>query len=258
MNKIKKNPIFILALIILCSITIYSFAKYVIEIPSIHVQSAKQFYFNSDTLQVENPQYLLYDWNGEDTYNIKLNLNNYEDELRYTNEDIEYEIIVTSENENISATTSLENNIGILKGATKSKQEISIFIDSKEIISEGEAIEIVITANSTVPYEKTIMATFIVHVHKSNKYEVSLLDENLQYTNLCIENKEQESNITIKYDNTKVTLDTNNELLEDMTITTEGTQSRINIKLQRNSNYVLGFIKNSNVDVLLGTDIIIE
>lgn len=261
MNKMKKkkNPIFILALIVLTSITIYTFAKYVIEISDIHIQTAKQFYFNSDTLQVENPTYLLYDWNGEDIYTIEINLRNYQDSLRYTNENIEYKIEATSGNENVSITTSLTNNAGTLQGGSEAEESISIDVESIAKVNEGEFIEVFVTANATSPYEKTLKATFRIYVQKTDKYEAKLLHEdNLQYANLFIENKDEVSNITIKYDNTKVILDTNNVLLNNINISTEGTQSSINIIMERNCNYVVGFIKNTDAEIVFGTDILIE
>ena len=75
---------------------------------------------------------------------------------------------------------------------------------------------------------------------------------------MFIENKDEVSNITIKYDNTKVILDTNNVLLNNIDISTEGTQSSINIIMERNCNYVVGFIKSKDVEIIFGTDILIE
>lgn len=256
----KKNPLFILSLVIICSIAIYSFAKYVIEIPDIHIQKAKQFYFESDILKLENPTYLLYDWNGEDTYTLEIDLKNYQDELRYTNDSIEYQINVTSENENINLSTSLQSNAGTLQGGSQTEEKINIYVDSTTQISEGEFVDVLVTANSTSPYEKTLTATFRIYVQKAEKYEVICLeDENLQYVNLYIANKDEDTQITIKYDNTKLILDTNNELLNDIKVTTGDTENEFNFTLERNCNYIIGFIKsNSDTEIVLGTDILIE
>ena len=51
----KRNRlIFIIALIVLCLITAYSFSKYVIQITELHIQTPKEFYFKSNILTTDN------------------------------------------------------------------------------------------------------------------------------------------------------------------------------------------------------------
>lgn len=254
----RKNHIFLISLIILCLITAYSFSKYVIQLSKMHIQRAKDFYFTSDVLTEDKKTYELYDWNGKETYTVEINLNNYDDEIRYTEDEIKYNFSATSSNSNIKITTN-DTGKGILKSSTKSQNKIIINIEPTKNFTSGENIEIEINANSTEPYEKNLSAILKIYVKDETSYTADLKDaSNQDFAELYIDTKKIEKELTITYDNTKAILDNNNELLKDIEITKSGTKNSFNIPVNSNSNYCIKFIKkNPENKLTLNTDIAI-
>lgn len=258
-KRLKINPIFIISLIIILALG-YSFAKYIIEDRSIHIQSAQQFYFNSDVLKEENTEYILKDWDGKSEYKLKINLKNYEDNLRNTNEDIIYEFQTSCNNPDIAITTSIDNKTKSLTGKTNSEEIINININPKKIFTKEDYVEIDVSAIAQIPYEKTISAKFKIYVQDIINYKTNLIDSiGSEYATLNIETYNNNQRLTISYDNAKTILDMNNEIFKETTITQQGNKNNILITLNSNSIYNLTFIKNDfNNKLLLGTDIIVE
>lgn len=259
LKRTRHRKIFVIStLIICCLIMVYTFSKYAIQLSSEHIQSAKKFYFESEILKVNDIEYVLDDWNGIDEYILDIPLKNYEDVLRYTNEDIIYNLNATSENTNIQISQSVQN--GQIIGGNVKDENITIKITPKSTIPEGESVQVRVTAQTVSPYEKTLTANFKISASKVQQNEFSIVDsENSNYANLYISTKNAESTITITYNNTKAVIDTTNDLLKDANINTEGIKNSITLTLKSNSNYSIGFIKKDITQVLqLGTDIIIK
>ncbi len=258
-RKAKKNKIFtLILLLVLCLIVTYSLSKYIIQLSEIHIQRPKEFYFNSDILTTDNKNYQLTDWNGKDKYKIEIDLSNYEDILRYTKEEIKYNFSVTTESENVNITTTEDE--GIMPTNSKTQLKETIYITPTKNFKNGEFVELQILAKSLYPYEKELKANIKLYANDTEIYEINLEDnENAEYSNLYISTKELENVIKISYDNTKVILDTNNELLQDIIISEKGTKSIITLTLEKNSNYNITFIKKDKTQKLqLNTDIIVE
>ena len=107
--------------------------------------------------------------------------------------------------------------------------------------------------------KKKLSATFEILVEEIIEYKTNLVDGiNSEYADLYIENYENEKNIKIIYDNTKVILDTNNELLEQAPIIEGKNQNTVNVQLASNGNYHIIFIKkDTSQELVFGTDIIV-
>lgn len=236
----------------------YSFAKYVINTTSMHIQSAEEFYFNSSILTEENTKYVFADWDGKNSYILTIDLKNYEDELRCTTQDISYKV-ETRTDDNVTLTTSLNDGNQILVGRQNFEQKINLLIHPNITFQPGDAIEIEVIATTNAPYEKKLSATFEILVEEIIEYKTNLVDGiNSEYADLYIENYENEKNIKIIYDNTKVILDTNNELLEQAPIIEGKNQNTVNVQLASNGNYHIIFIKkDTSQELVFGTDIIV-
>ena len=256
----KRNRlIFIIALIVLCLITAYSFSKYVIQITELHIQTPKEFYFKSNILTTDNKTYEVHGWDGKSQYSISLNLQNYEDELRITSDDLKYDFSAISKTDGINVTTLGETS-GTLIGNSKEQKQIDIKINPSKVIATGEYAEIELSAKSSSPYEKEIKATFKIYSQKLSVYDVDLKDSNDEdYAKLYISTQNLKEPLNITYDNTKVILDTNSDILQNIAITTSGNKNKISLTLEKNSNYSIGFIKkDSSYNLTLNTDIIIS
>ena len=137
----------------------YSFAKYVINTTSMHIQSAEEFYFNSSILTEENTKYVFADWDGKNSYILTIDLKNYEDELRCTTQDISYKV-ETRTDDNVTLTTSLNDGNQILVGRQNFEQKINLLIHPNITFQPGDAIEIEVIATTNAPYEKKIICYF--------------------------------------------------------------------------------------------------
>lgn len=255
----KISPVFIISILILCLITAYSFSKYVIRISEIHIQSPKDFYFKSNVLTTDNKTYELYDWDGKSKYKISINLQNYEDELRITSEDIKYEFSAVCKTDGINMVISGEKE-GTLTQNLKTEKQIEIDLNPLKSISKDEFIEVEIVAKSIEPYEKELSAIFKIYSQDVSLYETNLENiEDEDYAKLYITTRDLDVPLNITYDNTKVILDTNNELLQNTIITNSENKSKISVTLEKNSNYCIDFLKkDSNNTIILNTDIIVS
>lgn len=211
-NKNKKiNLIFLISLVFLCTIVTYSFSKYIIQISQIHIQEANNFYFKSNILDKEDKQYILNDWDGISKYTINANLCNYEDLLRINDEDIKYRVEAISKTAGISVNIKTGSQ-GKLTGKVKSENKIQIEITSSRQFAKEEYAEVEIIVTSTKPYEKVLKGAFKINVENIENYKTELKDEG-EYVYLYITTYDFDKNLKISYDNTKLVLDTGNEIL---------------------------------------------
>lgn len=144
-----------------------------------------------------------------------------------------------------------------LEGSKNTTDEITIKIMPETQLANGDFIEINVTAKAIEPYEKELLATFKIYASEEFKYITNLEESsNKEYATLYIETINKDENITIKYDTTKVTLDTNNPLINTANITQNGNINSIPVQLEKESIYNMIFIKkDANSTVSLGKDI---
>lgn len=163
MNKKVKVIISVSIVFLLLSTIAIVMAKYIRNNDSDTGVVAKEFYFTSDYLDVEKtdgtfPEYTL----GTGVNDIVFNLNNYVDELQFTQVDIEYEITVTD----LSSAVIKELSGTIAKASTKNNVTISI-----EDLAPGTYI---VVAKSTSPYSSTLKGKFTIKpLNESFTYTVS-------------------------------------------------------------------------------------
>ncbi len=154
--NIRRKPLIIVITIvtILAIIIGVSYARYVSQVNSDKkVVSPYEFYFTSNYLTEESDKkYTISNYDpGEE---IIVDIYNYEDELRYTEGEIIY---------NVTAEGTNNDNIqkGEFTGADLKISQIKITLDKDDFINGKATFKL--TANSTSPYIKVISATFDVY-----------------------------------------------------------------------------------------------
>lgn len=169
---IITGSIIISLLLIIVSI---SLAKYYSEKEYGTNVSSDKFYFTIDLMGDTNTLLSLekiYHLYGGDSKEISFNIQNFFDELRYTNDDITYNVHLEGSYKDSSVinTTSLTPT-----KLEKGKCTLDTYTLS---ISEGynDLDEVIVVATSTKPYAKTLRLKFVLHSYTEN-FSVDIIDD---------------------------------------------------------------------------------
>ena len=219
MNKKKLILLFIcmISLIIVLSGSVV-LAKYIrTKTSNIGVTSDK-FYFtlnllgNTNTDETLEKEFHLY---GGDSKNIVFYVQNYFDELRYTNSNIKYNVEVVDGSSYSTLSIGLNN---VLNGGSCKSQQCTLNIS--EEYNDGDVVKVKVS--SYEPYVKTMYVSFVLHSY-STSMGVSLNDsvgslylEVVVSANVIINANKliiDYSDINVDTDNLQVDL-TNNYLLD--------------------------------------------
>lgn len=175
-KKDKKNikKTFILVLI-LCLTTIVfiqsSLARYIYNGIHNFILESQGFYFNSSILNINNPKYQIYNWDGVNSYSLNIDVNSKKNDSIWTLADIDYNIAVSCP-ENINC--SVTKNYGIIYESDKMDSFVVTVTPTKQV-EKGESIEVKISATSKSPYKKELSATYIIGVETA-KFSYSIED----------------------------------------------------------------------------------
>ena len=218
----NKKRIFLLFICIISLATILSvsvaLAKYIkTKTTNIGVSSDK-FYFtlnllgNTNTDDTLEKEFHLY---GGDSKNIVFYVQNYFDELRYTNSNIKYNVEVVDGSSYSTLSIGLNN---VLNGGSCKSQQCTLNIS--EEYNDGDVVKVKVS--SYEPYVKTMYVSFVLHSY-STSMGVSLNDsvgslylEVIVSANVIINANKliiDYSDINVDTDNLQVDL-TNNYLLD--------------------------------------------
>ena len=98
-KTIKLNPIVLLiifVIVIFLTPKFVSTAKYVYNAIHEHYLSSKDFYFKSDKLSINHTEYeITNNWSGAEPYVITVNMSSKQNDMSYTESDIDYNITYT-------------------------------------------------------------------------------------------------------------------------------------------------------------------
>lgn len=218
-RKRKSKRTNIILLLILFFVIVYltprflSAAKYVYNVIHEHYLSSKDFYFKSDKLSINHTEYeITNNWSGAETYTIPVNMSSKENDMSYTESDIEYTITCQC-SDNITYTLSKTSGtiVGSLNGGVNEDYfSVDINPANNVALSEGEMAWVEITATSTSPYSQTLTGKLIVEVGSSEiSYEI-IDAANQPYLTVNITNSQSiGSNVTLSYNPQIVLLDMN-------------------------------------------------
>ena len=264
-KRIQQNRKVIIVAIVIISFLILSgtMAKYIFKVEDVHTIESASFYFNSDI----DGNYTN-EWNGAESLEIGFSVSNYENQNLVTNEDILFNLEAEKQDDTNNEVTSkiYEKNTEvageqtITGGAATTKNYVLRITKNSEITNDEFNIKLKI--NSLSPYKKELVGNIKINILKSNDSIDTAFEDKGEYVTLKINTNDFIESKTISYDNTKLTLDKANVLLQNLNITTNnGVNSFIIPKanFETKKEYEIIFIKNDNSsEIELGKDIMIN
>ena len=163
MKKIKKilpsrKLLLMIVLITIASVSIATFAKYVIEEYHGYYLNAKHFYFTSNRLKKNQPTYLINNWGGVGSFNISFNVLSEKNQYVYSDFDIPYTVTATCPND-VTCTLDKSSSI-VYRNSANHSDTVTLSVSPQRNYSQGETLSITISATSTSPYIETISAVF--------------------------------------------------------------------------------------------------
>ncbi len=252
----KKYYSFLLlfALIIPCIVSNYTFAKYVFEDVNDKYLMSKEFYFTSNILKSNN--YEVSDWDGISTYTVPIELSNFVDALRWTDEDISYNTSIScSTSSGVSGNVNCSisaNGVILYEQLTGTTNKINITITNPDniVFHSGDYININVSVTSTSPYRKTLSGSIKLNVMPV-EFEYHITDSvNEEYFTLYVSNPTLNSiNTSVSWDYTKVSINNlRNTVTNGQYSTTDvsGTEnvSSFSSTLASKSSYSIRFFKS--------------
>lgn len=261
-KKIQQNRKIIIVAIVIISFLILSvtMAKYIFRVEDVHQIESTTFYFNSDIAQNEE-SYYTEEWDGTNTLEISFSVNNYENQNLVTNEDITFSLEAEKQNDINNEITAkvYDKNVEaigtqMLAGGTATTKNYVLKISKNSEITADE-FNIKLKINSVSPYKKELIGNIKINILKSNNEIKTSLEDNGEYVSLKINTNDVTESKTISYDNTKLTLDKANVLLQNVNVNTNSfTIPKANF--EANKEYEIIFIKNDNSsEIELGKDV---
>ena len=188
MKNHKKVRYFSIA--IGCVISLFfliNLGRYVKKIIDNHLLKTQEFYFNSDKLTEDIKLFEISYWNGTTPYDVNIQMDSLDNDLKGTNIDIDYTITCEASSRALCQLSKTSSTIqGSENGNNRDSFVVTIVPDDQ--FQEGDYIEVTVKATATEPYKKTIGAKFRLIV---NYYQIGyqILDEpNQSYLTVLITN----------------------------------------------------------------------
>lgn len=197
--KDKKSRIIFIVVLIVLNLAGITLAKYVSDFYSNRVMAmADKFYFTSDFLSVGGMKHELKNWDTKSDYTFMIDAKNWEDDLRISEMDINYEITVSdgcyykvnAELTHGSGTYTIQKNIKktdkiivtVPAGATLTNDTVNVTVTAKMINNTG--------------YAKTMTGSF--HLNKKADVFEYEIEKNTNYIDVMI-GSDMENDFTVTY-----------------------------------------------------------
>lgn len=165
---IKKVAFLCSCFVILMSFGV-TFGRYAfVEIRDLYFAS-KNFYFNSDKLDVNLARYQVDNWSGADNYSIKFNMDSYKNNNVFSTSDISYDITYKC---STNVICSIDKTEGVITAADHI-DSFTVTITPNAIFEDGDTVWLEVSASSISPYEKTLSGRFVIKIGKiGTSYEI--------------------------------------------------------------------------------------
>ena len=223
LNKVKVG-ITIFLLILVISITV--FGRYIYNNVREAYFTAKQFFFTSDLLTLDNQTYTYENWGGIDVYEINVDLYSYANTLLRLDYDLNYQISCESlDPDKITCGINSADGPTSLNGIIYAKQDsqplnvskVKIYVTPLTTINKGETVTVSIKASTQEPYQKEISCEVSLKVQEvtENTYEIEDV-ANRNYAVLKLVNAQDTAlQYTLTFDPRELRIDVNDEVYLD-------------------------------------------
>lgn len=228
MIRFKKNKraISILLIFTVACLGFWVYGKYYASTSRDNVLKAQDMYFRSNLLKKKDKQdtkidHTITNWQSGDS--INLTFMNFPDSERYTATDIEYTLSASDTNvtfkkdgSDIDATTPITISASSSK-ETHNSQEIKMYI-ADSFFDDNTEQTVKVVATVTKPYEYQLSAIFHIQ-QKATGYQVKVEDNSgSPYAKVTITTN-QDINLLLEWDGSKLVPDKTNASLINQTIT---------------------------------------
>lgn len=247
-KKINKKHKIIIILLVACIVipSIYVLGKYVINLISEHYYESKNFYFNSNILNVSDAYYEVDNWSGVSAYEFEVDITNMANELEYSEKDVLYDLEITCP-ETVTCSTDFPFGGDTLEGEVAEKRTWTVSVAPQGPITT--AVEVKVKAKATSPYTKTISASIKLST-SGITYKIN--DKVNQIYSMLILNNDLDTakNVTLLFDPNLINIDMTNSLVlnnsnySTTTINSKAYINQITINLAANSSSYIFFYKN--------------
>ena len=126
-------------------------AKYVYDSGGMNLFSAKEFYFTSNLLTENTAKYVL----NSTTTEVSFTLGNNADKLRFSQDDIKYEIAVECKSGELYSEENIQYKEGVLTGNSVNQTTVTL-----QNLKMGETY--IVTATGRAGYKQVLKAEFFV------------------------------------------------------------------------------------------------
>ena len=149
-----------------------SWARYIYNGIKNYYYESQNFYFNCDKLSEDGAVLQLDNWDGVNSFPIEYHMNSFKNNSIASPSNISYSITKTcTSTANITCTIS--KNEGLITTNTH-EDYFTITVTPNENLSQGDSVEVEVTATSSDPYEKTLTGTVTLNVGVPGiSYEIS-------------------------------------------------------------------------------------
>ena len=155
-------------LVLFLGITIV-FGRYIHNIVNNFILETKAFYFNSSILHINGKNYSIVNWDGVNSYTLTIDLNNRKNGLKHTMTDITYSIDINCPN---TVVCTLSKQSGIIHPEDET-DSYTVTVTPLQNFYEGDSVRVTTSVTSSLPYQKTMSATYTIGVEKSDfSYEI--------------------------------------------------------------------------------------
>lgn len=163
-RKHKKISIIILCCLIVFILFTATLGRYIYNVIDNYILETKGFYFNSSVLSVNTKESKINNWDGTNSYQILVDLNNIKNSFVHTEADIEYNVSVQCSS---GVTCKASKLSGTLYEASQT-DGFTITMTPNSKFDAGESAEVNVTVYSMKPYKKTLKGRFVISVENSD------------------------------------------------------------------------------------------
>lgn len=238
-KKLNKLKVSIVIILIILFFAIAVLGRYIYNSAREAYFTSKQFYFSSNILTVDGSNYQYDNWGGADVYAIEFELYSYINAVSKLDYDLDYTVTCSTEDTdkikcgiNSSEENAPTTETGTIPASTNTSK-VGIFVTPIGQIDKNDSVKVMVTASTSVPYQKTISCEFTLKAVTQGENTYFIEDAvNRDYAILSLTCKNNSgAQVTLEYDPDELRIDMNDEvyvnrIVEDDVLITESDGSK--------------------------------